>query len=280
VRRSAHEAEWRCLRDAVAAAGDLALRHFRAGGEHWFKGPGQVVTAADIEVDRLLHERLIGAFPDDAWLSEERADDRARLQRRRVWVVDPIDGTRAFADGRPEFAISVALLVDSAPVLGVVANPATGECFEAERGCGAWQDGVRLRASTRGTLEGARLLSSRTEMRRRNWPGLMPEATFADLSSLAYKLALVAAGRFDALITRRASHDWDFAAAQLLIAEAGGLLTRADGTALVLNQPDTRHPGLVAVGTEALHQVLLVRLASAQGKEAGSRSGPFQGPRD
>jgi myo-inositol-1(or 4)-monophosphatase len=262
VRRSEHAAEWRCLRAAVAAAGDLALRHFRAGGERWFKGPGQVVTAADVEVDRLLHERLTGAFPHDAWLSEERADDRARLQRRRVWVVDPIDGTRAFASGLPEFAISVALLVDDVAVLGVVANPASREWFEAERGCGAWQGEVRLSASTHDTLEGARLLSSRTEMRKRNWPALLPEAHFTDLSSLAYKLALVAAGRFDGLISRRASHDWDLAAAQLLIAEAGGRLTGADGADLVLNLPAPRHPGLVAAGTEALHRALLIRLPS------------------
>ena len=261
MRVSRHEAEWRCLRAAVAAAGDLALSHFRAGGGHWFKGPGQVVTAADVELDRLLHDRLIGAFPDDAWLSEERADDRLRLQRRRVWVVDPIDGTRAFANRLPEFAISVALLADGVPVLGVVANPATGECFEAERACGAWQAGVRLCASTHDRLEGARLLSSRTELRRRNWPALMPEAAFTDLSSLAYKLALVAAGRFDGLISRRGSHDWDLAAAQLLIGEAGGLLTGADGAALVLNRPEPRHPGLVAAGTRGLHRALLARLA-------------------
>jgi myo-inositol-1(or 4)-monophosphatase len=268
VRGSEHEAEWRCLRAAMAAAGDLALSHFRAGGEHWFKAPGQVVTAADVEVDRLLHERLIGAFPDDAWLSEERADDAARLHRHRVWVVDPIDGTRAFANGLPEFAISVALLVRGAAVLGAVANPATGEWFEAERACGAWQGDVRLRASTQRTLEGARLLSSRTEMRRRHWPALMPEASFTDLSSLAYKLALVASGRFDGLISRRASHDWDLAAAQLLIHEAGGLLTSAEGADLVLNQPVPRHPGLVAAGTHDLHRALLVRLASAQAEDS------------
>ena len=92
----------------MAAAGEVALRHFCARGAHWFKAPGQIVTAADLEIDRLLYESLIGEFPDDAWLSEERADDRARLHRARVWMVDPIDGTRAFANGLPEFAISVA----------------------------------------------------------------------------------------------------------------------------------------------------------------------------
>jgi myo-inositol-1(or 4)-monophosphatase len=257
----------------VAAAADLALRHFRAGGDHWFKGPGQVVTAADLEVDRLLHEGLIGAFPDDAWLSEERADDQARLQRRRVWVVDPIDGTRAFARGLPEFTISVALLVDDLPVLAVVANPATGETFEAERGCGAWRDGVRLRASAHDALEGARLLSSRTEMRRREWLALLPEVVFTDLSSLAYKLALVAAGRFDGLVSRRTSHDWDVAAAQLLLSEAGGRLSGADGSAVDLNQVEARHPGLVAAGSGALHRALLERLGGVSQDRARAGRG-------
>jgi myo-inositol-1(or 4)-monophosphatase len=261
VRSAQHAEEWSWLRRAVAAAGELALSHFGAGGAHWFKGPGQVVTAADLEVDRLLYDSLTGAFPEDGWLSEEQADDRARLRRQRVWMVDPIDGTRAFADGLAEFAISVALLRDGAPVVGVVFNQATGECFEAERGCGAWCGGVRLRVSTHDALQGARLLSSRTEMRRRIWPALMPEAAFTDLSSLAYKLALVAAGRFDGMVSRRICHDWDFAAAQLLIAEAGGRLTGPDGGALVLNQPDPRHSGLAAAGAADLHRALLERLA-------------------
>jgi myo-inositol-1(or 4)-monophosphatase len=108
----------------------------------------------------------------------------------------------------------------------------------------------------------ARLLSSRTEMGRRNWQALMPEATFTDLSSLAYKLALVAAGRFDGLISRRACHDWDLAAAQLLIAEAGGRLTAADAAALVLNRPEPRHSGFAAPGDDRLRRALLERLAT------------------
>jgi myo-inositol-1(or 4)-monophosphatase len=261
---SERAAEWHCLRAAIAAASDLALRHFRSGSAHWYKGPGQVVTAADLEVDRLLHEALTGAFPDDGWLSEERPDDRTRLRRRRVWVVDPIDGTRALADGLPEFAISVALLVDDLPVLGVVCNPATAETFEAERGRGAWLDGKPLQVSAQQEIAAARLLSSRTEMRRRRWAELLPEVAFTDLSSLAYKLALVAAGRFDGLVSLRASHDWDVAAAQLLIAEAGGRLSAADGAPLVLNQPIPRHIGLAAAGTEALHRALIARLEVAR----------------
>jgi len=114
------EADRRLLRRAVTAAGALALEHFGSGSGHWHKAPGQVVTETDLAVDRLLHDILIGARPDDGWLSEERADDGSRHRRRRVWIVDPIDGTRAFADGAPEFAISIALVVEGRPVLGAV----------------------------------------------------------------------------------------------------------------------------------------------------------------
>jgi myo-inositol-1(or 4)-monophosphatase len=112
------EADRKLLRRAVTAAGALALEQFRAGPGHWHKAPGQVLTEADLAIDRLLHDILIGARPEDGWLSEERADDGSRHRRRRVWIVDPIDGTRAFVDGAPEFAISIALAVEGEAVLG------------------------------------------------------------------------------------------------------------------------------------------------------------------
>jgi myo-inositol-1(or 4)-monophosphatase len=256
------EADRRLLRRAVTAAGALALEHFRAPSGHWYKAPGQVITQADLAVDALLYGILIGARPEDGWLSEERADDGSRQRRRRVWMVDPIDGTRAFAEGEPEFAVSVALVVEGSPVLGAVLNPATGEHFEAERDGGARLGGVRLRISERRELNGAKLLSSRTEMHKRNWPRLIPESEFTPMSSLAYKLALVAAGRFDGLVSLRASHDWDLAAAVLLIGEAGGRISGADGAPLLFNQPAPRHTGLAAAGTTALHRALVTRLRS------------------
>ena len=257
------DSDRRLLRRAVAAAGALALEHFRTGSKSWEKAPGQVVTEADLAVDNLLHDALIGARPDDGWLSEERADDGSRHRRRRVWMVDPIDGTRAFVAGKPEFTISVALVVEGTPLLGAVFNPASGEHFEAQREGGAVLNGARIQISERRTLAGATLLSSRTEMERRGWPGLMPEAHFTPMSSLAYKLALVAAGRFDGLISLRASHDWDLAAAALLISEAGGRLSGADGRPLALNLPTPRHSGLAAAGTTALHRALVARLRTA-----------------
>ncbi|MDF2780923.1 MAG: suhB [Geminicoccaceae bacterium] len=259
------EADRKLLRRAVTAAGAVALEQFRAGPGHWHKAPGQVLTEADLAIDRLLYDILIGARPEDGWLSEERADDGSRHRRRRVWIVDPIDGTRAFADGEPEFAISIALAVDGEAVLGAVLNPATEEHFEAQRDAGARLNGASLRISEQRELTGARLLSSRTEMRRRDWPQLIPGAQFTTMGSLAYKLALVAAGRFDGLVSLRASHDWDLAAAALLIGEAGGRISGADGAPLLLNQPTPSHAGIAAAGTTALHRALVNRLRSVEG---------------
>ena len=250
-------------RQAAAGAGELALRHFNAGGKSWYKGPGQVVTEADLAVDTLLHDRLRTACPDYGWLSEERADDGSRQRCPRVWVVDPIDGTRAFAEGVPQFAISVALVEDGRPLLGVVLNPASGERFEAQSDGGAWLNGRRVAVSACSELADAELLASRTEMRRRHWPDVVPEAAFTTIGSLAYKLALIASGRYDGLLSLRSSHDWDIAAAQLLVAEAGGRMTDADGRPILLNQDPPRHRGLAVAGTASLHRALLARLETA-----------------
>ena len=248
------------LRRAVAEAGAEALRHFRSAGPRWEKAPGQVVTEADLAIDDLLRAALLGARPGDGWLSEERPDDGSRLARERAWIVDPIDGTRAFADGVPEFSISIALVVAGRPVIGAVYNPASGELFEATVGGGAWLNGARIRASGQERLAGARLVSGRGEMCHRRWPELIPEAGFATVGSLAYKLALVACGRFDGFVSLRRTADWDVAAALLLVTEAGGRMSLADGSPLRLNRPEPHHAGLVAGAAPGLHADLVARL--------------------
>jgi myo-inositol-1(or 4)-monophosphatase len=268
--RSDLEADLRLAREAAAAAGALALEHFRAAPKSWYKGPGQVVTDADLAVDNLLHEALRAARPDYGWLSEERVDDCSRARCTRVWIVDPIDGTRAFAEGVPQFAISVAMVEGGSPLVGVVLNPATGECFEACRGGGASMNGQRLTVSGCTELAGAALLSSRTEMKRRHWPTIIPEATFTTIGSLAYKLALIASGRFDGLVSLRPNHDWDIAAAQLLVREAGGRLTDAAGQAIVLNRDPPRHFGLAVAGTDRLHDAIVARLEKASLAASGA----------
>lgn len=243
-------------RAAVVEAGRIAMRYFRQKHDRWEKGPGQIVTEADVAIDRFLHAELLRDPATDGWLSEETEDDRLRLERRRVWVVDPIDGTRSFAEGTPEFTISVGLLVNDQPVLGFVLNPAKVELFEARRGEGAFLNGRPIRVTGARALEGARIVASKFESRRRNFAALLPRAELSNIGSLAYKLALVAAGRFDGYLSWRRTHDWDIAAAVLLLAEAGGVITDADGAPIRLNRPEPRHPGLIAAGP-ALHAALL-----------------------
>ncbi len=241
---------------ATREAGRLAMTYFRTAHERWEKAPGQVVTEADLAVDRLLKERLLGARPDHGWLSEETEDDRLRLQRAQAWVVDPIDGTRSFADGVPEFTISVALVEDGTAVIGIVLNPATDELFLAARGQGATLNGQPITASSHASLDRARIVASRFESRRRRFGELLPSVEMTGIGSLAYKLALVAAGRFDGYLSWRRTHDWDIAGAAALLAEAGARFTDADGRPILLNRDHPVHDGLLAGGA-AVHEGLL-----------------------
>lgn len=258
---------------ATRAAGARALADFGAPVEQWMKSPGQPVSATDMAVNALLKSRLMGARPDYAWLSEEDPDERpeARAGARRVWVVDPIDGTRAFLKGRREFAISVALVEDGAPVAGAVFNPATDEMFEALAPGPARRNGVIVTASAASALAGARLGVSRTEMRRADWPGSLAEMVAEPISSVAYKLALVAAGRFDATVTLWPKNEWDAAAGDLLVRAAGGRITDAAGAAIAYDRPNPRIATIVAAGP-ALHGPLLARL-EARGMTGGTRGG-------
>lgn len=249
------------LSTAIIEAGEIARHYFRADAKSWHKGPGQIVTEADIAIDRQLHDRLIGSRPDDGWLSEEREDDGSRGHCRRVWIVDPIDGTRSFAEGVEEFTISVALVIDGKPVVGSVFNPMTSEHFQASAGSGASLNGEALTPSVHGEIAGASLLASLGEMKRRRWPEVMPEADFTTIGSLAYKLALVAAGRFSGLVSLRSCHDWDIAAAVLLLEECGAWLSDGAGHPIRLNQSTLRHGGLVAAGRQSLYNELVSRLA-------------------
>ncbi len=234
------------VRSAIRVAGERAMVTFRSDHTPWHKAPGQVVTEADIAIDRLLYDRLIGARPDYGWLSEETADTPERLDRARVWVVDPIDGTRAFVEGRPEFAVSVALVEDGLAVLGMIFNPATEELFEAVRGGGAFLNGERLHTGNHGSVEGAQIVFSRGEIAKKPWGSWLPGAELQTIGSLAYKLALVAAGRFDALASLRQAQEWDIAAGHIVLEESGAFLSQASGRLIIYNHAKPIQRGLVA----------------------------------
>jgi myo-inositol-1(or 4)-monophosphatase len=244
-----------CVREAGAIAREIFAGHCKT----WAKSDGSPVTEADLAVNKYLIEHLCGARPDYAWLSEESEDDRARLVAKRIFVVDPIDGTLAFVKRRPHFTVSVAVVEDGRPVTACVYNPITDECFTAATGDGAYLDGKPIRVTGRAELEGCNILISKASMVDPRWNAPWPEMHIENPNSIAYRVSLVAAGMFDAGLTMASLHDWDLAACDLVVREAGGLLTSIDGEAPVYNRESAFQPSALAAGPK-LHAVLRARL--------------------
>ncbi len=244
------------LRDAVREAGAAAREMFESGVEHWNKADGTPVSQADLTVDTLLRERLLQGRHGYGWLSEETHDEPSRLLRSRVWVVDPIDGTRAFLRGDPHWTISVALVEAGRPVLAAVFNPVTDEFFEAVAGGGARRNGDTIKASGRSDLEGSRILIHKDVARSKTWHTPWPDMAREMRNSVAYRLCLVAAGTFDATMVMSAKSEWDLAGGDLIVHEAGGRVTTHAGDDFAYNQANSRVPNVVAAGPGLYDELL------------------------
>jgi myo-inositol-1(or 4)-monophosphatase len=238
------------LADAVRDAGSLALSMFGKQIKNWTKGPSSSpVCDADIAVNDLLRERLIASGDACAWLSEESADDAHRLGARHVWVVDPIDGTRAYIAGQPDWAISAALVEDGRPIAACLYAPALDEFFAARAGAGSMLNGAPIAATARADLRGIRVLGPQKFLDRLS-SAMPPFTKLPRGHSLALRLVRVAQGAADVAFAGGNSHDWDLAAADLLVHEAGGALTPLAGGTVVYNRPVPRHGMLVAAGRD------------------------------
>jgi myo-inositol-1(or 4)-monophosphatase len=244
------------IRSAALEAGVLALALREGKLKIWAKAGGSPVTDADLKVDALLKKKLTAARPDYGWLSEETADDPSRLGKRRVFVVDPIDGTVAYMKRRPWFSVSIAVVEDGRPVAGVVHAPAVVETYEATAGGPALVNGVPIRPSAVERLEGCNLLGDRNIMVPPVWPQMQVE----NRNSVAYRVCLVAAGAFDAAVALSSKCDWDLAAAELIAQRAGARVTDARGGSFTYNLPEVRKPDLVCA-PEPLHRLILERIA-------------------
>jgi myo-inositol-1(or 4)-monophosphatase len=241
---------------AVREAGRIASRFFYGGTKGWDKRPGHPVSKADLAVDAYLKETLLSARPDYGWLSEESGESKNRLAAERIWVVDPIDGTRGFLMHRPEYAVSVALVAGECPVAGALFNPETDEFFEATAGGGARCNGAVLKVADTSALSAMKVVVSRRERRRLLKLPELCEGEVRGISSIAYKIALVATGRADVVVSFKPKSDWDLAAAHLLVTEAGGRITGMDGSPIRFNRPHPRHDDLLAANP-ALHALLV-----------------------
>jgi myo-inositol-1(or 4)-monophosphatase len=248
-----HELE--VLRKAVRQAGQQALKLAAEGFETHIKKDRSPVTTADLAVNQILHEMLLTAFPHDAWLSEETPDDLRRLENKRVWIIDPIDGTKYFMRGVPQYAISVALVESNQPVVAAVYNPATDELFSAVRGMGAWLNDQLIHVTT--AREGRPvILVNPSVLERGVFRTIEAAAECRPMGSIAYTLALVSAGRADATLNLDGLNEWDVAGGVLLIEEAGGTVMDRNGSPLSFNQSKTTIRGILAADKDLLNRLL------------------------
>lgn len=245
------------LTEAARAAGRIAIPFFHGVAQVWHKpdlaGP---VTEADLAVDAMLHRTLIEARPDYGWLSEETPDSPARLAHDNVFIIDPIDGTRAFVEGEDTWSHSLAVARHGQIIAAVVFLPLKDRLFSAALGGGAHLNGTPLQASLRTELTGATVLANKWSMEPQYWPDGLPRIDRHFRSSLAYRLALIGEGRFDAMVTFRDTWEWDIAAGTLIALEAGACVTDRHGAALTFNRPKPASAGVIA-GGRAVHAGLI-----------------------
>ncbi len=237
---------------AVKRAGEIARALVKTEFKTWNKAKGSPVTDVDLAIDASLKKDLLVTRPTYGWLSEETEDDPDRLAKANVWVVDPIDGTKALVSGHPHFTICAALTRDGRPVSAVVYNPSTDDLYEARIDKGAKWNGRSIMVSDRTDLDGCRMLGDRQLFQHPAWRRPWPEMHIESRSSIALRMVMVATGEWDGCLTLSGKSDWDLAAADLIVSEAGGLVTDHQGKPFLYNRSATRHPSLI-VGGAALH---------------------------
>ena len=234
--------------EAAIEAARVVFARFTPGAiETEYKIGHDPVTEADRAVDAVLRQNLLR--DGEGWLSEETADNPSRLGKERVWIVDPLDGTREFVQGLPEFCVSIGFVEKGRPVAGGIYNPATQETFLGSVESGVLYNGEPARASQRTNLAGALVLASRSEVKRGDWKQFdSGPLQIRAMGSVAYKLALVAAGLADVTFTLTPKHEWDVAAGAALILSGGGLLRTPGNDELLCNQRNPLIPGLIGCG--------------------------------
>lgn len=251
------------LTDAAREAGRIALRYWRKDPKVWDKG-GQhgPVTEADLAVNDMLKLKLMGARPDYGWLSEETPDNADRLAVDTVFIIDPIDGTRAFVAGEETWAHSLAVATKGKVTAGVVYLPAIDRIYVASETSAPMRDGEVIRVSGRERLEGANILTTKANMVPEKWPGGVPEITRSFRASLAYRMCLAAEGRFDGMLTLRDAWEWDIAAGSLIAERAGAVVSDRKGQPLRFNSAGALTEGVLALPA-GLHAEAMARLLVA-----------------
>ena len=235
--------------EAAKVGGAIVRKYYEGHYEVREKAPDNPLTVADTEADGAIKAICLGAFRKDGWLSEETKDSPERLSKSRVWIVDPLDGTKEFTQHIPEFCVCVSLVAHGVVQVGVSYNPVTELLFTARRGAGTKLNGHVVRCSPKTDLASAVVLASRSEDKRGEWDAYKTRMSVKLTGSVAYKFALIAAGESDATFSLTPKNEWDIAAGTLLVEEAGGIVTDRFGRPLTFNNEKTLLPGLIAAWT-------------------------------
>ena len=244
------------LMEASRKAAEIALHHWKSDQKIIEKPDGAgPVSEGDLAVDAYLHKTLLAARPDYGWLSEETADTEHRLDKKRVFIVDPIDGTRSYIAGERTWALSLAVVEDGRPIAGVVYLPVRQKLYSSARGQGAFLNQNPIETSQRKEADGGTILAPKSNLDPMHWPNGVPDMTKHFRPSLAYRLSLIAEGRFDAMLTLRDTWEWDIAAGALIAAEAGARVTDSRGKRLELNGKRAKTSG-VLLANPTLHASL------------------------
>jgi myo-inositol-1(or 4)-monophosphatase len=270
------ERELATLVESIQNAGAKVRELVSVGFEVQRKPDRSPVTTVDHEVNRILHEMQRREFPRDGWLSEESPDDPVRLTNKRVWIVDPIDGTKALVNRVPEFCISAALVERGTPAVAAILNPSTHELFTAVRGGGLFLNGIRIVPSPAQDSNPVIMVNA-WEFRSDRWSALAETARCRPMYSIANALALVATGRVQGVLTIEPENEWDLAAGVLLIEESGGVISDAAGKPFTFNQSTPRFYGVIAVAATAdkgLYANLQARAEHARSKPKKMRPVP------
>ena len=241
------------LKQTALKAGEIARQYFIKGNTKvWDKSHNHPVTEADISVNEYLQKTLIPARPDYGWLSEETRDDASRLGKRRSFVIDPIDGTRAFIAGKPHFTICLAVIEEGKSVCGVIYNPITSEHYSAARNHGAYLNDKTIKPSMCNSIENCAIIGYPQKFKRQNWPKMRVSIR----NSMAYRIAMVASGQRDATVAFTPKSDWDLAAADIIAKQAGAKITDLNGKEFNFAKQSVRENGVICA-SPPLHNLLL-----------------------
>ena len=245
--------------NAAKKAGEVILKYYKSKYEIKDKSYHNPVTTADKEADEIIKKILMNNFPNYGWLSEETVDSRERLSKEKIWVVDPLDGTKEFIEGVPNFVVSIGLVKNGLPILGILYNPVTKELFSASKGRGAFLNNKRISCRSKEKTEEMIILNSRSETQHGLWdPYLYKFKVLKPIGSVAYKLGLTAAAKADVFASLRPKNEWDICAGNCIINESGGKLIDLNGNQRKYNLEKTLiKPGLIAGDIEAVDKTYL-----------------------